>query len=95
MLWRDRQGNPVPGEDTRDKTLTFLYTTAAGKLLTKVMIRPWVSKAAGLLMDSSVSRLAIPGFIIGLIAAIVVSKCTKAPSAEVEELFDTAVSSKD
>lgn len=63
MLWRDRQGNPVPGEDTRDKTLTFLYTTAAGKLLTKVMIRPWVSKAAGLLMDSSVSRLAIPGFI--------------------------------
>jgi len=37
----------------------------------------------------------VPGFIIGGIAAIVVSKCTKAPSAEVEQLFDTAVSSRD
>ncbi len=37
----------------------------------------------------------IPGFIIGGIAAVVVSKCTKAPSAEVEQLFDTAVASRD
>lgn len=63
MLWRDRQGNPVPGEDTRDKTLTFFYTTPAGKLITKAMIRPWVSKTAGALMDSGISKLAIPGFI--------------------------------
>ena len=37
----------------------------------------------------------IPGFVLGLIAAVVVSKCTKAPSAEVNALFDTAVSYKD
>ena len=37
----------------------------------------------------------IPGFVLGLIAAVVVSKCGKAPSAEVEELFDTAASYKD
>jgi len=37
----------------------------------------------------------IPGFIMGLIAAVVVSKCTKAPSAEVEALFDRAVAAKD
>ena len=35
----------------------------------------------------------IPGFIIGGLAAVVVSKCTKAPSAEVEALFDRAVNS--
>ena len=32
----------------------------------------------------------IPGTILGLIAAVVVSKLGKAPSAEVEELFDKA-----
>ena len=34
----------------------------------------------------------IPGTIAGLIAAIIVSRCTKAPSEEVEKLFDKAIS---
>ena len=33
----------------------------------------------------------IPGFVCGLIAAVAVSKVTKAPSREVEELFDAGV----
>lgn len=37
----------------------------------------------------------IPGFVLGGIAAIVVSLCTKAPGAEVEELFETAANSCD
>jgi len=37
----------------------------------------------------------IPGFILGLIAAVVVSKLGKAPAAEVEELFDKAVAYED
>ena len=37
----------------------------------------------------------IPGFICGLIAAIIASKCSKAPSADVEALFDKAVNLKD
>ena len=37
----------------------------------------------------------IPGFIASLVAAVVVSLCSKAPGAEVEELFAKAVSSKD
>jgi len=37
----------------------------------------------------------IPGFVIGLIAAVVVSKCTKAPSAEVEALYEKAAAFKD
>ena len=35
----------------------------------------------------------IPGFLIGGLAAIAVSLCSKAPSKEVEELFDRAVNS--
>ena len=62
-LWKDRQGNIVPGEDTQDKTLSFLYNTGLGRCLTSVMIRPWVSKTAGLLMDSKLSAAAIPSFI--------------------------------
>ncbi len=37
----------------------------------------------------------IPGFLCGLIAAVVVSKLSKAPSAEVEALFDRAVATLD
>ena len=33
----------------------------------------------------------IPGFIAGLLAAVIVSKCTKAPGKDVEALFDKAV----
>lgn len=33
----------------------------------------------------------LPGFVAGLIAAVVVTLCTKKPSADVEELFDKAV----
>ncbi|MBO5975761.1 MAG: sodium:proline symporter, partial [Oscillospiraceae bacterium] len=37
----------------------------------------------------------IPGFAASLIAAILVSKLTKAPGKEVEELFDKAVAYED
>ena len=37
----------------------------------------------------------LPGFIAGLVAAIVVTLCTKKPSEEVEELFDKAVNYDD
>ncbi len=33
----------------------------------------------------------LPGFVLGMIAAVVVTLCTAKPSEEVEELFDTAV----
>ena len=36
----------------------------------------------------------IPGFVLGGLAAIVVSLCSKAPTAEVEELFERAVKSE-
>lgn len=63
MEWRDRQGNVIPGEDSQDKLLSFLYGTAVGRGLVAVMIKPWVSKAAGAVMDSPVSRIGIKPFL--------------------------------
>ena len=37
----------------------------------------------------------LPGFICGLVAAVIVAKVTKAPSAEVEKLFDEAMAYED
>ena len=41
----------------------FLYNTAAGRLLLKVLTRPWLSKAAGAFLSSALSKAVIPGFV--------------------------------
>ncbi len=43
--------------------LTFLYTTPVGRGLLSILISPAVSQAAGKVMNSGVSSLAVPGFI--------------------------------
>lgn len=63
MEWRDRQGNLVPGEDTQDKTLQFLYGTRVGRWIVSMLIKPWVSNAAGAVMDSKLSCIAIKPFL--------------------------------
>ena len=63
MEWRDRAGNPVPGEDGQNRMLEFLYGTRVGRAVVAVMIRPWVSRLAGAVMDSSISRWAIGPFV--------------------------------
>lgn len=62
MIRRDRLGNTVPAEDGQDRLLEWLYGTAAGRCLVKLMIRPGVSRMAGRLMDSRLSALAIEPF---------------------------------
>jgi len=52
---------PRPSTDTC--LLRFLYCTVVGRALLGLLIRPAVSKFAGFLMDSSASRLLIPGFV--------------------------------
>ena len=47
-----------------------------------------------LLKDLGIYEI-IPGFFCGLLAAVVVSLCTKAPSAEVTALFDRVNSSEE
>lgn len=63
MIWRDRNGNLVPGDDGQDRFLEWMYGTRPGRLLVKLMIRPGVSRAAGWLLDRRVSTLAVRPFI--------------------------------
>ncbi len=63
MIWRDRNGNLVPGDDGQDLFLEWMYGTRPGRLLVKLMIRPGVSRAAGWLLDRRVSALAVRPFI--------------------------------
>lgn len=63
MMWIDRNGQPVPGDDGQDRMLEWMYGTRLGRLLVSVMIRPWVSRAAGWLMDSRISAAAVSPFI--------------------------------
>lgn len=63
MIWRDRNGNLVPGDDGQDRFLEWMYDTRPGRLLVKLMIRPGVSRAAGWLLDRRVSALAVRPFI--------------------------------
>lgn len=63
MKWRDRQGNIVPGEDTQNRLLSFLYNTAIGRAIVSILIKPWVSNTAGHIMDSRISCIAIKPFL--------------------------------
>ncbi len=43
--------------------IRFLYRTWVGRLFLKCLVRPWVSRAAGRLLDTGCSRFLIPHFI--------------------------------
>ena len=63
MQWKDRQGNILPYDDSESPVLHFLYGKAFGRMILSVLTKPWVSLAAGRIMDSGVSRLFIRGFV--------------------------------
>lgn len=63
MIWRDREGRVVPGDGGQDRLLEWMYGTRPGRCLAQVLIRPWVSRMAGWLMDSRISALAVNPFI--------------------------------
>lgn len=44
-------------------SLGFLYGTVPGRVILKLLVRPWVSRFSGLVMDMRISRLLIPGFV--------------------------------
>lgn len=63
MIWRDRNGNIVPGDNGQDRFLEWMYGTAPGRCLVRLMIQPWVSRSAGWLLDRRISALAVKPFI--------------------------------
>lgn len=63
MKYIDRKGNITIEESGQDKLLRHLYSDWGGKLCLKVLVRPFVSKAAGVFLNSKLSTGLIPGFI--------------------------------
>ena len=62
---------------------TFTEKNEAGQIISRICV-----------YDTGVYEL-FPGFIVGLLAAVIVTLCTKAPGKDVEALFDRAVAYED
>lgn len=60
---RQRDGTPVPSDDTQEGALRRLYETEAGRTLLKVLVHPMVSRVAGALLEHPLSTVLIPPFI--------------------------------
>ena len=50
-------------KEKTSRLLTFLYTTSVGNRLLRILVSPAVSKAAGCVMNSRLSLIAVSGFI--------------------------------
>lgn len=63
MKYIDRKGNITIEENKQDRLLRHLYHDRGGKLCLKFLVRPFVSKGAGVFLNSSFSKWIIPGFV--------------------------------
>ncbi|MCI8307944.1 MAG: phosphatidylserine decarboxylase [Lachnospiraceae bacterium] len=63
MRCRDRAGNEINENNMQDKVLSVLYGTKMGRALLGVLVKPAVSKLAGLFLDSAASKFLISPFI--------------------------------
>lgn len=59
----DRKGNTVKQNEMQDRILRLLYNSLLGRVLLKLLVKPWVSSIAGALLSSSWSKALIPPFI--------------------------------
>ncbi len=53
---KDRNGNVLSADNEQDKTLSFLYENALGRLLTKLLVRRFVSNIGRWYMESRFSK---------------------------------------
>lgn len=63
MKYIDRKGNMTIEENRQDRFLRHLYTDWGGRLCLKILVRPFISKAAGLFLGSRISARLVPGFV--------------------------------
>lgn len=63
MLYRDRTGKEWTTNSNQDKVLNWLYCTGIGRTCLKVLVKPWISKLGGCLLDTGLSRLWIKSFV--------------------------------
>lgn len=60
----DRKGRPVALNDASQiRAVHFMYDTFFGRLVTRVLTRPWLSRIAGAYLDTGFSKRLIPGFV--------------------------------
>lgn len=57
-----RNGEERPADAAQDKALSALYRTTAGRAVLSVLTKPVISELGGAVLDSSLSRAAIPWF---------------------------------
>ena len=63
MKYRDREGRDVGVETGQDQFLKHLYGNAFGRAVIRIMIRPWVSRLGGYVLDSFISKIGIRPFV--------------------------------
>lgn len=63
MKYIDRKGNVTIEENGQDKLLRHLYNDRGGRLCLRILVRPFVSKAAGMLLNTRLSAKLIPDFV--------------------------------
>lgn len=63
MKCMDRSGNLVKQDDIQNNIFKFLYKNKLGRILLNQLVKPWVSRVSGVVLNSSFSRKLIPRFI--------------------------------
>ena len=63
MLSRDRNGAQISTFDGQKGAINFLYENAFGRLILKLLTRPFISKAAGFVLNRRVSTVFIKSFV--------------------------------
>ena len=63
MQSRTRDGRTLDGGSGQDRVLRTLYTAVPGRLLLKLLVAPWVSKAAGWALSTKASSVLIASFV--------------------------------
>ncbi len=60
---KDRQGNFIKQNESQDKFLRNLYETTFGRGILQILIKPFVSKMAGFILNTRFSSIAIKKFV--------------------------------
>ena len=63
MKYKDRSGNAMDQETKQDSILKLLYTKAWGRMLLKPFLAPWISRLAGVILDSRITTPLIMPFV--------------------------------
>ncbi|MDO4772494.1 MAG: phosphatidylserine decarboxylase [Bacillota bacterium] len=63
MLCKDRNGNYISNNDSRDRVIRALYESGAGRTLLKVLTKRPISVLGGMLLKTRVSSLLIDSFV--------------------------------